>query len=63
MFKSKVPDITGKNNQFFLHSAYVSSAYSTKLSRDFVKNYTHWILILLANYEIQSRKPNILFMP
>ena len=47
MFKSKVPDIFCKNTQFFVHSAYVSSAYSTELSRDFVKHSTHWILILL----------------
>ena len=40
MFKSKVPDIFGKNNQLFVHSAYVSSAYSRKLSRDFVKHGT-----------------------
>ena len=39
----------------------VSSAYSTKQYRDLVKHGTHWIVILL-NYEFQSRKPNILFM-
>ena len=30
-----------KKQQFFVHSAYVSSAYSTKQSRDFVKYGTH----------------------
>ena len=46
MFKTKDSDIAGKNNQFFVHSAYVSSAYSTKQSRDLVKHGTYWILIL-----------------
>ena len=27
MFKSKVPIILGKNNQFFVHSSYASSVY------------------------------------
>ena len=46
MFKSKVPDIFGKNNHLFVHSAYISSGYSTKQSRDFIKHDTHLILIL-----------------
>ena len=36
-----VPDIFGKNNQFFGHSAYVSSTYSAKQFRDFVKHCTN----------------------
>ena len=57
MFKSKVPDIFGKNNQFFVHSAYVSSAYSTKQSRDFVKHGTHRILIftLIMKFNLENR--------
>ena len=31
MFKSKVPDIFGKNNQFFVHSAYAFWCLPKKL--------------------------------
>ena len=41
MFKSKVPDILDKNNQFFVLSVYVSSAYSTQQSRNFIKHGIH----------------------
>ena len=36
MFKSKDPDIFGKNIQFIVQFCVVSSSYNTKLSRDFV---------------------------
>ena len=43
MFKSKVPYIFGKNNQFFVHSAYSQFCLQYKTIQRFVKHGTHSI--------------------
>ena len=57
MFKSKVPAIFGKNNKFFVHSAYVCSVYSTKLSRNFCKTWhaLNFNFTLIMKFNLENR--------
>ena len=56
MFKPKVPDIFGKNNQFLVHSVYVRSVFSTKLSRDFLNMaLTEFKFLLIMKFNLEDR--------
>ena len=65
MFKCKVPDIFGKNNRFFVHSAFIIPAYRLqyKTIQRFCKTWHTLNFNFTLNYEIPSRKLNILLMP
>ena len=57
MFKSKVPDIFGKNNQFFVHSAYSQYFLQYKTIQRFCKTWhaLNFNFTLIMKFNLENR--------